>query len=273
MASPKIDGVRALNVEGQLVSRTMKAIPNQHTQLLLRSGTLHGLDGELVVGQPTDKNLMQQTMSGVMTYEGVPDVKWYIFDMWDSPQSWLTRGTLAKEIVTEQGRAEIIWVPHRYVRSVEEMLTYEAELLEQGYEGIMLRDLYGPYKQGRSTLRQGWLLKVKRFVDAEAIVLGYTELMHNQNELTTDVRGYAKRTSHQENQVAGGMLGALVGRDIKTGVVFDTGTGFTPEQRRNLWIGRKYLPGKIFTYKHFPHGVKDKPRHPVFKSFRDRRDM
>ena len=80
LLSPKIDGIRALVVNGQLVSRTMKPIRNYHTQQLFGRPELEGLDGELVVGNPWDKNLMQQTSSGVMSYGGRPDVKFCVFD-------------------------------------------------------------------------------------------------------------------------------------------------------------------------------------------------
>ena len=83
LLSPKIDGIRALVVNGQLVSRTLKPIRNYHTQALFGRPELEGLDGELVVGNPWDKNLMQQTSSGVMSYDGKPPVKFIVFDRWD----------------------------------------------------------------------------------------------------------------------------------------------------------------------------------------------
>ena len=39
-----------------------------------------------------------------------------------------------------------------------------------------------PYKQGRSTVREGYLLKVKTFLDDEATVVRFEERMHNGNE-------------------------------------------------------------------------------------------
>src|ERR1700743_2525812 len=72
-------------------------------------------------------------------------------------------------------------------------------------------------------------------------------------------------------------LGGFHVRDIYSGVEFDIGTGFTLEQRKNLWDAwqknPKHLLGHIVKYKHFPVGVVDKPRHPIFLGFRDRRDM
>ena len=279
LASRKIDGVRAMcrvNPDTgaiELVSRTLKLIPNKHVQARFARPEFIGLDGELVVGNPYDKNLMQQTVSGVMSEDGEPDCLWYIFDKWDEPQGtpYFHRAANAKAM-SELSRW-LVWVQHHTVNNLNELYALEEQWVNEGYEGMMLRSIHGPYKMNRSTLREGYLLKVKRFQDDEAEVIGVTELMTNNNEATIDERGFTKRSTHQANKEGAGILGALVVRDCKTGVEFDIGTGFTMEQRKNLWEGRKYLIGKLVTYKHFAIGVVDKPRFPVFKAFRDRRDM
>lgn len=273
LASYKIDGVRAVVINGVLMSRTMKPIPNKYTQELFGRKLFEGLDGELVVGDAFDHNCMQHTMSGVMSFEGQPNVTWHIFDKWNESGCYHERARMAKAYAGIPEYPTVTWISHKLINNYEELAIYEEQALNLGYEGIMLRSLSGPYKQGRSTLREGYLLKVKRFDDDEAEVIGYTEQMHNDNEATTDARGYTKRSTHAEGKRAAGTLGALQVRDIRTGVEFDIGTGFTAEQRLNLWEGRKYLPGKLVKYKHFRIGVKDKPRFPVFLGFRDRRDM
>jgi DNA ligase-1 len=68
-------------------------------------------------------------------------------------------------------------------------------------------------------------------------------------------------------------LGALVVRDLKTGVVFNIGTGFTAADRLEMWKNRANLLDKIVTYEYLPIGVKDKPRHPCFKGFRIEADL
>lgn len=273
LASYKIDGIRACRVNGVLVSRTMKPIPNLYTQRMFQQACFEGLDGELVVGNPYDKNLMQQTQSGVMSVDGEPDVSWHIFDKWDAPGEYRFRAHCAKTIVNAAGIPLVRWVSHKVVNSFEDIKEMEEIALNLGYEGLMLRHPNGPYKQGRSTLREKFLLKIKRFEDSEAKVIGFKEQMRNDNVATTDARGYTKRSTHAEGKTAAGVLGALLVRDIHTGVEFDIGTGFNAEQRINLWEGRKYLIGKIAKYKHFPIGVVDAPRFPTFIGWRDRRDM
>jgi DNA ligase-1 len=209
-------------------------------------------------------------MSGVMSVEGEPHVEWHVFDDYLAGGPFEVRTELAASRAVVDGH---VWpIGHMYLQEVVELQRYEESRVSQGYEGVMLRDPEGPYKQGRSTLREGYLLKIKRFVTDEAKVVGVTELMHNDNELTTDERGYAKRSTHQYNKRPAGVLGSLEVVD-KDDRAFSIGTGFTAEQRKNLWEGRQYLVGKTVTFKHFPIGVKDAPRFPTFVAFRDGRDM
>ena len=71
-AQPKLDGIRVVIKNGVVYSRSLKPIPNKHIQALFRH--LDGLDGELIVGNPTAHDVFQKTTSGVMSKEGEPDV-------------------------------------------------------------------------------------------------------------------------------------------------------------------------------------------------------
>lgn len=278
--SPKIDGVRALIVDGRVMSRSMKEIPNAYVQHLFGREEMNGLDGELVVGDANDPNCMQKTMSGVTTRAGEPDVKYYVFDKWDTPdlpyhrRHLLYKGQLTR-IAEDFANGTIAQlrigpVPQTVLTRAAELEDFERYCLEVGYEGVMIRDPNAPYKFGRSTAKQGYLLKVKRFSDSEAEVIGYEELMHNANEATTNELGYKHRSSHKDNKVPMNKLGSLLVRDNKSGVEFNIGTGFTDTQRYQLWGERKELLGRIVTYKFFAaSGIVEKPRFPTFKAFRD----
>ena len=276
LASPKIDGIRALVVNGQLVSRTLKPIPNRYTQSLFGRPELEGLDGELVVGEPWDRNLMQQTTSGVMSFGGMPKVSYFVFDKWDAVGvfNWRTSVASTKAYLQKKHfQTPIEYVDHSLLENESEFITYEGWCLEKGYEGVMLRDPLGKYKQNRSTLRERTLLKVKRFHDAEAIIVSYSPLMRNENAAQLDERGYTKRSTHQDNKIPDSLLGSLCVRDCETGITFDIGTGFTEAQRQSLWDDKSNLLGRIIKYKSFAVGVKDKPRFPIFLGFRSPLDM
>lgn len=272
LVSPKLDGVRALGIDGWLVSRRLKPIPNGHVQRLF--GNLpEGLDGELIVGSPTAPDCYRRTMSGVMSQDGEPPVRFFVFDNWCTGTRMGFEKRLDSLTSMVRGAASVVVLQHVFLWSMDELLVYEEECLAEGFEGVMIRDPEGPYKQGRSTVREGWLLKMKRFVDSEATVVGCYEQMHNANPATKNALGYTEHSSHQENLVGKGVLGGFHARDCVSGVEFDCGGGFTDYDRRSLWEQRETLPGQVFKYKSLPVGVKEKPRHPVWLGMRPSWDM
>ena len=274
-ASLKLDGIRALICNGKVVSRTLKPIRNAHVQSILNNQNLNGLDGELIVGDPTSKSCFRDTSSGVMSEDGKPDVAYYVFDHWYLPGQFSSRLKQAQALIeTHASRDHVFLHPHVLVQSLEQLLEMEEDALALGYEGLITRSPYAEYKYGRSTLKEQGSLKVKRTLDAEAVIVGCQELMHNGNEATTDNLGLTERSSHKENKVGLNMLGAFVCQNLPDqNVEFSIGTGFTAAERQQYWDVKDQLIGKLVKYKYFPVGVKDKPRHPVFLGFRDPDDL
>lgn len=267
LASPKIDGIRAIIHNNKVLSRRLKPIPNKHIQKMLQ-GMPNGLDGELIVGRPNHEQVFSNTQSGVMSIEGKPTFTFHIFD-YISADCYTCRQDIFKRWYKDNGhKYPVKLVKQTLIHNIDELEQYEKRILKRGYEGVMLRSLDGFYKFGRSTLREHYLLKLKRFLDSEAIILNTIELMHNDNELKRDATGKAKRSSHKANMRPGNTLGSLSVRDIHTGVSFELGTGFTDELRKELWLDKKNLKGMIVRYKYFPVGIKEKPRHPTFLGFR-----
>lgn len=274
LISPKLDGIRAMVIGGIVVSRNLKPIPNQYVQELFANERYNGLDGELIVGHPTDKDCFRSTTSGVMRQGGEPNVRFYGFDNFliSAPFDERLEHVATAAHVNER----IIMVPHDEIADMAALDKWEQHYLTQGYEGAMLRHPQGPYKYGRSTEREGWLIKVKRFADDEAMIIGFDEQMHNGNELTRDNLGRAKRTSHKENKTAKGTLGALKVVGITgpyKGVEFDIGTGFDDSERQFIWGDQAQFRNKVVKFKYFPTGSKDKPRFPTYLGLRDAGDM
>ena len=66
--SPKLDGIRATVIDGVVMSRTMKPIPNPTVQELFGKKKYNGLDGELIIGNPCDEQAFRNTTSAVMSH-------------------------------------------------------------------------------------------------------------------------------------------------------------------------------------------------------------
>ncbi|BAP34910.1 ATP-dependent DNA ligase [Ralstonia phage RSJ5] len=282
-ASAKVDGVRlATDDYGfSTYTRSMKEIPNAGLKAYLRDQDLPewAVDGELVCGPENDPNVMQATTSQFMSKsKGLPDDwAYWLFDRVDADEDAEERFFLLREFYNSMATSSRIkLLPQTTIRSLDELLEFEDGVLKQGFEGVMVRGVDSKYKFGRSTVKEQGLLKLKRFEDAEAVIVGFEEEMHNANEAKTNELGRTQRSTHKENQIGKGRLGALVVEAINgpfEGAVFNVGTGFTASDRDFLWATRESLAGRIVTYKFFNHGCVDAPRHPVFKGFRAKEDM
>lgn len=268
LASPKLDGVRAIVLGGVVLSRALKPIPNKWVQQ--RFSHLEHFDGELIVGASNDPDVLRATTSGVMRVDGDPEVSFHVFDHIASPLTPYSQRH-HELLLVKKPTAGVTVVKQTRLFDADGLREYETYVLDQGFEGVMLRHPDAPYKFGRSTAREGYLLKVKRFHDAEFEIVGFEEEMFNANEAKTSELGRTKRSSHKANKIPKGRLGALV---LKYGdTTFNCGTGFNDAERENIWAERERYLGQFAKIKYFAHGIKDVPKLPSFLGIRDLRDM
>ena len=295
MVSPKIDGIRCLLIDGKPLSRTLKPIPNLHVQKTLAScvagagfGNLN-LDGELIVVDPeTGKDAdFSAISSAIMSKEGRPHFVYRVFDLLSMGQNLPFAARYNKIAQLWDGTNSVEIVTHVGIGDDYEFGYYADWFVEQGYEGMMIRDPHGLYKHGRSTLNEQILLKYKLFDDAEFEIVGMVELKRNENEAYTNEVGATKRSTAAAGRVAAGTMGALVLRGTQGRPDFEVGTGFTTQQRDEMWaLYREDLhnpaivpvlsPGKILgkyaKIKYQGYGSQNRPRFPSFQGLRHEDD-
>jgi DNA ligase-1 len=277
MGSPKIDGFRCVATRGAPLSRTATMFENLYLQAKFREEEflMDGLDGELCVGDPWAKNLIGKT-AAVNTILGEPNFTFWVFDHAHYPEASFAFRNRQAELACESLPKWVRYLEQKLIWSYEELSDYETQCLKLGYEGIILREPASRYKQGRATKREGTMFKVKRYKDAEAVIIGYHELMSNTNEATIDARGYTKRSSHQENMVPMGTLGAWECRGLGgqfAGKEFKVGGGMSAAQRAEFWISRESYRGTPLKFKYFDYGILELPRHAIFIDFRPKFDI
>lgn len=295
IATPKIDGIRCVTMDlppapdeqSVPVCRSLKQVPNNYIGHQIARYCPPGLDGEIVTYPQGDLFQRNTTMdpfntvqSKVMSQQGVCLFKYHVFDddIFSIGMSYEQR---LKKLLTwtyPDLPAWCVLVPPTPIQSLSQLLEYEVEMVAAGWEGICFRTPDSPYKHGRSTMREQWLVKMKRFITEEARVIGAECLYSNKNPATLDERGYTERSSHGANMIATDRLGALIVERLSDKAQFKIGTGFSYEDRVRLWKGRDAVEehgiiGKIVTFKHQPHGSKDVPRIPVFVGFRGVKDL
>lgn len=267
LIQPKFDGIRCIAINGAAYSRKMKLIPNQFIQKFFSDNNLHGLDGELMIHGDFNK-----VQSAVMSEDGEPNFYYAVYDYWDSDQPYKVRaGIYVNKVLAIRQPERVKNTQSILVSSPESVETELQFFIDNGYEGAMLRKLDGKYKQGRSTFKEGYLLKLKRFFDDEAVVIGFEEKMTNTNIKEVDERGYSKRSSKKEGLVPANTLGSL--QVDWNGVIFNIGSGFNDEQRQDIWDNRDKYVGKLVTFKYQELSGYNVPRFPTFKNFRWEGDL
>ena len=269
--STKLDGIRCVIIDGVAYSRSLKPIRNKFIQSIIGKQEYNGLDGELIVGNVYDKDVFQKTTSGVMSEKGEPTFTFYVFDDFTNNEvdySKRLERLLERNLYGKDGIVTLHQELYTSKEQVDKLLQRELEL---GGEGLILRSPIGKYKYGRSTPKEQLSVKLKFFQQNEFEVIGFTERMHNANQAKINELGLQERSSHKDNLIPMNTLGSLI---LKYGDdSFQMGTGFTDEQRLEIWNSRDKYLGKLASVRYMSVGLKERPRIPSFVGWRDNDDM
>lgn len=274
--STKFDGIRCLVIDSVVYSRSLKPIRNKYVQELFGKPEYNGFDGELIVGDVYAKDVFQKTTSGVMSAEGEPDVKFYVFDLWSMCGDYETRQYHLHNTFYGNGNEDhIVLLVSKYIVNVEQLQDLLKKEEALGGEGLIGRNPLGIYKYGRSTPKEQLSIKFKFFVDSEFKIVAVHEQMENTNTLEKDELGYAKRSTAKEGMVGKNTFGSFTcvtddGKHFNVG----TGVGLTQDLRQSIWNNKESYIGKLAKVKYMEVGSKgDVPRLPVLLGFRDKEDM
>lgn len=256
VATPKLDGIRAVTCDGVAYTRSLKLVQNRHIQRLL--ATLpSALDGELICGA------FNSTSSAVMRRTGTPDFEYHVFDLQIAGTYKERQDALRRLALPAFCRV----VPATLCDTELDLLRAEESFLHDGYEGAVTRNPSGLYLPKRSTMKDQGSCKLKRFADSEMTVIGFAEQMQNNNEQQLDERGYNRRPGGRSNHTGKGTLGSLLGTDCHTGLPVRVGSGMDDALRQAIWDSQSAYLGRIVRYKHQLCGALEAPRFPVFVSF------
>lgn len=272
LASLKMDGVRALRLSGSLLSRTLKPIPNKsiRDRSLVMPG---GFDMELWSPE-LDYNDIQ---SIIMSHEH-PDSDKIQFHILDWYQEGITYSNRIEHIISlcAYPNSDLLKyvkpVPMEWITSPQ-MLLHAFWMMEANHgEGICFRTPNSPYKFGRSTLKEQYLVKLCRYVTDEAVIIDFVEQMENASSTKSSRVGLTERHKYKHKQYPKDTLGSLFVRNT-AGQVFNVGTGFTDKQRKEIWMNQDKYLGRTIVYRCKKHGEKILPRCPSFKGWRNKLDI
>lgn len=267
--SVKYDGIRAFTSPQGLLSRERKPIRNYYINAILRSLD-YNIDGELLAVDHDGNDLSyRDTSSAVMSYDGEPRFRFRVFDYFTvHTDSYHSRYEMLKLACSTYPK-HIELVEQTLIRNSDELKRFYESAIRQGKEGVMVRRLDAPYKFGRSTLNEFYLVKLKRRDHDLATIVGTKELMINENEAKLSPNGFIRRSKARDGLVPGGTLGTL----IVTHPVFGEfeiggGTYLTAIRRALLWSIRDRLPGLQVRFTHDNNKTSgyDKPRSPQLET-------
>lgn len=231
--SEKLDGLRAYWDGKQFLSRLNNIF---HAPDWFTAGLpVTPLDGELWIG----RGQFQRT-SGLVRRQDKADtwkeLKYVVFDAPKADGPFEERMGWLGEAVPQWGNEYLTLHPQAVCEGLEQLVGELDRVIGLGGEGLMLRKPGSKYEFSRSST----LLKVKRFNDAEAVVVGHE----------------AGKGRHK------GRLGAVVA-ELPGGKRFNIGTGFSDKQREN-----PPPVGSVVTFKYQELTEAGVPRFPVFVGVR-----
>ena len=231
--SEKLDGVRAWWNGERFISRQGNAFhaPNWFTDSLPRVS----LDGELWLA----RKAFQRTVGIVRRQdrsEHWREIRFLVFDAPQVNQPFERRLKYLEECFAEHRPLHAELVAQNRCRGKDHLEAELDRICTLGGEGLMLRQPGSPYEVGRSAT----LLKVKRFLDAEARVVAH-------------LPGTGR---HQ------GRVGALLA-ELPNRLTFAVGTGLTDVQRQN-----PPAIGSLITFRYQELTDRGVPRFPSFVSSR-----
>jgi len=164
--SEKLDGVRARWDGFQLISRGGTVL--QAPSWFIKGFPDISLDGELWMA----RERYQKTVSIVRKQKpniGWKQVKFMTFDLPDHPGDFSARVESMRNMAAQNESPNLAFIPQFLVSSHEQLMQQLKAITSQGGEGLMLHHKVSLYRIGRSND----LLKLKPYVDAEAVVIGY----------------------------------------------------------------------------------------------------
>ena len=227
--SEKLDGIRGIWTGERLITRKGSTIhtPPWFTQ----DFPPFELDGELW-RKRDDFNFIQRTVMDKTPSKGWREISYNIFEVPNAPGDFPTRLAKASAWFAAHPQSPARIIPQIPCTDRAHLQRTMDEVTAAGGEGLIVKDPSLAYHSGRTP----HVLKVKNATDMEGVVRGING-------------GKGKYT---------GMMGSLR-LELKNGVIFNLGTGFTDAQRES-----PPEPGSVVTFTHHGFTQTGKPRFAAF---------
>ena len=232
--SPKIDGVRAIYRDGRFYSRNGHIYEGLEVLQEQLKDIKEPIDGELTVPGKT----FQEGSGLIRRSTSTPTAMFNMFELPSLDMTFRER-LISLEDLNLFGD-NVVWVPHRLLYDMDQIMDYYHTCRDVGYEGVVIKPLDYEYKGTRS---YNWM-KMKNIISDDLVVTGVFE-------------GEGKYV---------GQLGGIVVDFHGTSV--RVGGGFSDSQRCNLWGIPESVIGRVAEVLYMEVTDGGSLRHPRFIQFR-----
>jgi DNA ligase-1 len=271
LASIKLDGIRAIFMNGELYSRSLKALPNTNLHIkfahLKEYSKRHNiiLDGELYC-----KSVPFNDLSGIIrsdNQELPDDLAFWCFDLL-TQENWSFEERV-KQYNKLEGLAHLEKVVQHEVFNKADIDNLFEASLSAGFEGLVLRNPNSKYKFGRATIKENIAYKVKPFITLDAKIIDIKQATEAKegSEKTINELGYSRTSQKKDDRVLINKASVFV--VLYEGKELGVSIAATDIEKEEIWAHKEQYIGRWIEYKGLLVGSKDLPRHPVFIRYRD----
>ena len=233
LVTPKVRGVRCLTMtDGEPVDGELHSISNQWISETLKVYGMGGLDGVITIRDEYDKRDIKEQVSDP---HAAPEFEYHVFDLWcETLMEYDDRIAELVRILPKPRPGMIKVLRPADVRDVDGLVAYWNKCVDEGYDGVMVRQPDGMYTQHGQPAPLGMLDDLSVHATDKATIVG---------SIGTDT------------------LDAFMVKD-SGGREFTVRCGYTQQQRDMYWKLRRQHIGFDLTYRYNPGGRM--PRNCVF---------
>jgi len=270
LASFKLDGIRAIIMNGELYSRALKVIANENIHKRFKDlkeySKKHNviLDGELYTDSVTFNEL-----SGIIRSDNkeLPDdLEFWCFDLL----------TEENKPFAERVR-DYTSIRHPYFHPLVQKEVFSPAMvqlgfkfaLDNGFEGLILRNPTSQYKFGRATIKENIAFKVKAYETFDNKIIDVTQATEVKEGAEKKINELGRSVTSQKKDDRVLIEKAATFVVLHDGKECGISLPMTDEEKLDIWKHKNKYIGRTIEYKGMEIGSKDVPRHCVFIRFRD----
>jgi len=298
LISIKLDGCRLLIKQGKIVTRSLKSLVNKQLNEKFEPLRKYTEEKNIIIdGEVFAPNIpFQFIVSCFMTEnyntkqaikkwdemckehnffstreEVFNKLKFYCFDYLhpESPDIPFKDRIIKASLVSEQFPKLMELLEHKEVHYKKEIEDYFQKALEEGYEGLILRNPNGRYKFNRCTIKENIAFKLKPWVteDAKIIDIVQATQVNKDIEKTITELGRSRTSKRQEDRhninKAQGFVVDFHGKELIVPIAM------TDKMKKYIWLHQNEYVNKFIEFKYMNVGMKDLPRIPKFIRIRE----